>query len=49
MVRIFGTECDFEVGIVKKTGQFTYYGVVVGKCDPCFRDGKWNVICGFVS
>ena len=31
---------------MKKIGQFTYHGVVIGKCDPCFRGGKWNVVCG---
>jgi hypothetical protein len=47
MVGIVGTEWDFEVGIVKKIGQFTYHGVVISKFDPCFGGGKWNVICGW--
>jgi len=34
-----GTECDFEVGIEKEIGYFTYYGVIISKCDPYFGPG----------
>ena len=41
---IVGTECDFEVGIAKEFGQFTYHGVIVSKRDPCFGAGGSVVV-----